>query len=81
MPFVNIPVKTREALRKLANEVRSAKNERMRDFYERRADGFFIGIRTLLPSEVVGMLVMDYDLFLKGEAGHTEQLPRLVLTG
>jgi hypothetical protein len=41
--------------------------------------GFFKALGHLLPSETVGMLVMDCDCALAGDDLYTDTLPRLAL--
>ncbi len=84
MPFVGIPVKARAKLLDKARELRaaiSANQEWKIDDLESWAHGFFDCLRCEYPSEVVGMLVMDYDDVCDNGTADSEtftaMLPRL----
>jgi hypothetical protein len=83
MPIIGIPTKVREKLRELADRELTASNANpcftLKDIAQAETAGFFAALRAVLPSELVGLLVMDYDNFLEGGDAFTEILPRLVL--
>lgn len=66
MPMSSIPVESRSMARELARNIRDAESATMRDYWRAQADGFFLGLTTVLPSEAVGLLVMEHDDELAG---------------
>lgn len=76
MPFVQV---VGGELRERAIEIhKKAESDEPYDVAYRH--GFFEALRALLPSETVGMLIMDCDMALEGDELFTDSLPRLVVS-
>lgn len=60
-PIVSYPVKAYDKAVEFAKCIADNDGGVMEDWYEAETAGFFEGLRTCLPSEVVGMLVMAHD--------------------
>ncbi len=81
MPIVSIPTKAQEWLVKHAGRESSVCDEvrcfSLREIHKAQEEGFFAALRIWLPSEVVGLLVMDADEAREGRPPFTDGLPAL----
>ena len=81
MPLISIPTKARDWLVEHASKEKAIPDNNccfsLRDLHQHEETGFFAALRCLLPSEVVGMLVMDADCAREGEPLYTTGLPHL----
>lgn len=77
MAILSIPTNARDKLKGYAEQIRGTDDKDIQDYYEAEVSGFFDGLRCCLPSEVVGLLVMDFDEFKDGRGAFTETLPTL----
>ena len=73
MPIIAIPTKAVEKLAELETEAEKTGN----DWDRAHCDGFVDGLRSVLSSEVVGLIIVEADNLRNDEPG----LPRLVFAG
>ncbi len=64
MPVITIPTAAMTKAKELARQVANA-SPAMKDWYTAECGGFFEGLRCCLPSEAVGMVVMEHDDWLE----------------
>jgi hypothetical protein len=74
MPIVSIPRGARDKAIELSRKAQSGA-----DWDVAYRHGFFEALSTVLPSEVVGLIIMDCDCALGDEPLMTERLPRFTL--
>lgn len=78
MPFVQVPIAARDKAIELRMKAEAPDHSTWDTaFYY----GYLDGLRALLPSESMGLIIMDCDCAAAGEELATDQMPKLVVTG